>query len=425
MPTGDIELSNFVIFSTRYGFPIGGVGAFDADEGGVLSVGGVGFDGGCGVRCLATNLKFDDLRPKIRELVDNLFKTVPAGVGKRGQISLNDKNVDDVLINGAKWVVSQGYGTEDDLKYIEDNGRVDNADPAFVSETALKREERQVGTLGSGNHYLELQRVDEIFDANAAKTFGLEKDQILVAIHCGSRALGHQIGTDYLKTLASASRKYNIPIRERELVCAPINSDEGQEYFKAMCCALNYAFANRQIITHLVRKSFNQIFPDAEIKTFYDISHNSAKKEKHKVDGKLKELYVHRKGATRAFGPGTETLPIEFRKIGQPVLIGGTLGTSSFILHGTKYGMDNTFGSSCHGAGRAMSRTQASNTWRGEKLIREMEQQGIYCKCHSMSGFAEEAPGAYKDVEDVVDSMHYSGVAMKVVKVKPVGNIKG
>lgn len=406
-----------------YGFPIGGVAAFSEEEG-VVSVGGVGFDGGCGVRALKTDLTLDEVKPKIKELIDELFRIVPAGLGSRGKILLSDAEVRDVLTLGAKWVVEKGYGTEKDLEFIEDRGTIKGAIPEAVSELALKREKKQVGTLGSGNHYLEVNYVDEIYDEEAARKFGLEKNQVMVWIHCGSRALGHQIGTDYLKVLAEASRKYKIPIRDRELVCAPIRSEEGRRYFGAMCCALNYAHANRQVIAHLVREGFAKVFPKATVETFYEISHNSCKAEKHKIGGKEKIVYVHRKGATRAFGPEREELPSRYRSIGQPVLIGGTMGTFSYILHGTKEGA-RAFFSSCHGAGRAMSRTQAKKQWRGEKLIQELMAKGIYVRGHSFSGLAEEAPFAYKPVEEVVDAVHNANIARKVVRLKPIGNIKG
>jgi len=407
-----------------YGFPIGGVAAFDAEEGGIVSVGGVGFDGGCGVRALKTNLKLEEVKPKIKELIDELFKTVPAGLGIRGKIILKDNEVNEVLKEGASWVVKKGYGTEEDLEFIEDKGTIKGAIPEAVSELAIRREKKQVGTLGSGNHYLEVMYIDEIYDEKAAKALGLEKNQIMIWVHCGSRALGHQIGTDYLKTLADASRKYNIPIRDRELVCAPINSEEGKNYFGAMCCALNYAHANRQVIVHLIRQGVEKIFPKAQVKTFYEISHNSCKAEKHIIDGKEKIVYVHRKGATRAFGPNREEVPKAYRKIGQPVLIGGTMGTSSYILHGIDEG-EKAFFSACHGAGRAMSRTQALKNWQGTNITKELEKKGIYVKCHSFSGLAEEAPLAYKPVEDVVDSIHNAKLAKKVCRLKPIGNIKG
>jgi tRNA-splicing ligase RtcB len=406
-----------------YGFPIGGVAAFDKEKG-IVSVGGVGFDGGCGVRALKTDLKLAEVKPKIKELINTLFEIVPAGLGKRGKIQLNDSEVNNVLTQGAKWVVSKGYGTKEDLEFIEDNGTINGAIPGDVGSMAMKREKKQVGTLGSGNHYLEVQYVDEIYDEKAAKVYGIEKGQIFVWIHCGSRALGHQIGTDYLKVLAEASRKYKIPIRDRELVCAPIKSDEGKKYFGAMCCALNYAYANRQVIAHLVRQGFKKIFPKAKIETFYEVSHNSCKIEKHNINGKIKEVYVHRKGATRAFGPGHTELPKAYREIGQPVLIGGTMGTCSYILHGTSEG-SKAFFSACHGAGRAMSRTQAKKQFHGTELVKELEKKGVYVRAHSMPGLAEEAPGAYKKVEEVINSIHNAELARKVCRLKPIGNIKG
>lgn len=408
-----------------YGFPIGGVAAFDPDEEGVISVGGVGFDINCGVTCIKTNLSSDEVKTKIKELVDTLFNIVPAGLGSRGEIALTGKQVNEVLANGAQWIVQQGYGTEEDLEHTEERGKVDGAKPENVSELALRRERKQVGTLGSGNHYLEIQYVDDVYDEEVASKFGLEKGQLLVWIHCGSRALGHQIGTDYLKILAAASRKYGIPIRERELVCAPINSPEGQRYFSAVNCGINYAFANRQVIVHLTRKGFAKVFPDAELKVLYSIGHNTVKIEKHEVGGKTKTLYVHRKGSTRAFGPQREELPKAYQGVGQPILIGGTMGTSSYILCGTEQGEKLSFSSVCHGAGRRMSRHQAKRTWRGTELIKKLQQAGIYIRCHSFPGLAEEAPGAYKDIFEVVDSVCKAGLAKIVVKTKPLGCIKG
>ncbi len=408
-----------------YGFPIGGVAAFDPDEGGVVSVGGVGFDINCGVRTMISNLTERDVRPKIKELVDELFRTVPAGLGSRGEIVLTRAQVNEVLTEGARWVVEQGYGTEDDLEYTEENGRVEGADPSAVSETAIKRERGQVGTLGSGNHYLEVQVVDEIYDERAANAFGLFEGQVVITFHCGSRALGHQIGTDYLKVLAEASRKYGIKIREKELVCAPINSPEGQKYFAAVCCAINYAFANRQVIAHLARKAFSKIFPGEDLKTLYDIGHNTCKIEEHEVDGKKKRLYVHRKGSTRAFGPGRKELPLKYRSVGQPVIIGGSMGSCSYILVGTEESMVKAFGSTCHGAGRRMSRTQAKKKFWGEQVIRRLAQKGIYVRAHSMPGVAEEAPEAYKDVNEVIESVHHAILSTKVARLRPIGNIKG
>lgn len=408
-----------------YGFPIGGVGAFDLDEG-VISMAGVGFDINCGVRTLKTQLTRKDIEKVKQQLADSLYRTVPAGLGSKGDLRLNLKEIDEVLTQGAEFVISRGYGTKDDLEHIEENGKVDGADPNNVSVKAKQRQFRQVGTLGSGNHYLEVQYVEQVFDEQAAKAYGLFQDQILVSIHCGSRALGHQIGTDYLKTLEVASKKYRIPIRERELVCAPIKSPEGKSYFSAVNAGINCAFANRQAIAHLTREAFKVInVKPEEIQTFYEIGHNNVKLEKHDVDGKTKELLVHRKGSTRAFGPGREEVPKAYRSIGQPVLVGGTMGTSSYILHGTQLGMDETFGSAIHGAGRTMSRNQAKRQWRGDQVVQELAKKGIIIKGHSLSGVAEEAPNAYKVVDQVVDVMHNSGVAKKVVRVKPLISIKG
>jgi tRNA-splicing ligase RtcB (3'-phosphate/5'-hydroxy nucleic acid ligase) len=405
-----------------YGFPIGGVGAFDPNENGIISVGGVGFDINCGCRTMKTPLFLKDVQPKIKQLIDELFINVPAGLGSRGKIIVKDIN--NVLVEGSKWAVEKGYGTKKDLDFTESGGCVQGAKPENVSDMAIRREKKQVGTLGSGNHYLEVQYVDEIYDKNTAKIWGLEKNQIVITLHCGSRALGHQIGTDYLETFADASRKYGIPIREKELVCAPINSEEGQKYFSAVNCGINYAFANRQVIAYLVRQTFLKVFGE-EIETLYDVGHNTCKVEKYKVDGKLKELYIHRKGATRAFGPGREELPKIYQKTGQPVIIGGTMGTSSYLLVGTEKGEEKAFASCCHGAGRAMSRTQALKNWQGTDIVKELEKKGIYVKCHSFSGLAEESPLAYKPVEDVVDSIHLAELARKVCRLKPIGNIKG
>lgn len=408
-----------------YGFPIGGVGAFDLDTG-IISVAGIGFDVNCGVRTLKTSITKTDVEKRKKELADSLFRVIPAGLGSKGDIRLSANEIDEVLIKGAKFTVERGYGFTEDLEYIEEKGKVEGADPETVSIKAKQREFKQIGTLGSGNHYLEVQYVETVFDEDAAKAYGLFKDQILVSIHCGSRALGHQIGTDYLKILEAASKKYGIPIRDRELVCAPIKSPEGKKYFSAVNAGINCAFANRQALAHLTRKAFDRAgFDGNDLKTFYEIGHNNAKLEKHIVDGKIKELLVHRKGATRAFGPNREEVPKAYRSIGQPVLVGGTMGTCSYILHGTQKGMEETFGSAVHGAGRTMSRNQAKRQWRGESLVQELAKKGIIIKGHSLPGVAEEAPGAYKVVEQVVDVMHNAGIAKKVVMVKPLISIKG
>lgn len=405
-----------------YGFPIGGVAAFDTEEG-VISVAGVGFDVNCGVRTLKTDLTKDDVEKKKEELADALYDMVPAGLGSTGDIRMSIDQIDEVLVNGAEYAVEQGYGFKEDLELTEEEGKVAGAIPENVSKKAKQRQFKQVGTLGSGNHYLEVQSVEEIFDETVANAYGLRKDQVVVSIHCGSRALGHQIGTDYLKDLEAASRKYDIPIKEKELVCAPFSSDEGQKYFSAVNCGINAAFANRQAIAHLTRKVFKKVMGVAEedVKMLYDIGHNTAKLEKHDGD----ELLVLRKGATRAFGPGREEVSKAYRDVGQPVLIGGSMGTWSYILHGTEQGMKETWGSSCHGAGRRMSRQQAKKQWRGDQLVNELAKRGILIKGHSISGVAEEAPGAYKDVDEVVNVMHNAGISKKVARVKPMISVKG
>ena len=408
-----------------YGFPIGGVGAFDPQEGGIISMGGIGFDISCGVRTMRTGMTRDDIQPHLEKLSDRLFAVVPAGLGSEGKIRLNQQQIDDVLVGGARWAVSKGYGRKEDLIYIEEGGVMDGADPANVSSTAKQRQFREVGTLGSGNHYLEIQYVAEVYDEHVATVFGLYKDDVVISVHCGSRALGHQIGTDYLKTLAEASRKYNIAISDRELVCAPIDSPEGRKYFSAVCAGINCALANRQVISHLVREAFSDVIPKARISLLYDVSHNTCKIEEHIVGNKTKRLFIHRKGATRAFGPGRKEIPEEYRAVGQPVLIGGTMGTCSYILAGTESGMTHAFGSACHGAGRALSRTQAKKKWRGDALLRDLAGKGIIIRAHSYSGAAEEAPGAYKDVTAVVDATHKAGLAKKVAMVKPMACIKG
>ncbi len=409
-----------------YGFPIGGVGAFDTETG-VISVAGVGFDCNCGVRTLKTPLALEDVEAKKTELADALFEIVPAGLGSTGKIKLSVEEINEVLVKGAEYVIEHGYGLREDLEYTEEHGKIGGADPQNVSMRAKQRQFKQIGTLGSGNHYLEVQYIEEISNPKVAEAYGLSQNQVLISIHCGSRALGHQIGSDYLKILESASKKYGIPIREKELVCAPFNSDEGQRYFSAVNCGINTAFANRQVIAHLAREAFERVFglPPEEIQMLYDVGHNTAKLEKHRVDGEEKDLLVLRKGSTRAFGPGRKEIPKAYQKVGQPVLIGGTMGTHSYILHGTERGMEETFGSSCHGAGRRMSRQQAKQRWRGERLINDLSTKGIIIRGHSLSGVAEEAPGAYKDVDEVVNVMHLSGIAKKVARLKPLVCIKG
>ncbi|HIP99429.1 TPA: RtcB family protein, partial [Candidatus Bipolaricaulota bacterium] len=352
---------------------------------------------------------------------------VPAGLGSTGKLKLTERGIDQVLVKGAYFALEQGFGVPEDLEYIEEGGRMEGADPAAVSFKAKQRQFKQVGTLGSGNHYLEVQYVEEVYDPEAAAAYGIEEGQILVAIHCGSRALGHQIGQDSLQELERASKKYGIPIRERELVCAPIKSPEGQKYLSAVFAGINCAFANRQVIAHLVREALAPLFglPFEKIRTLYDVGHNNVKFERHKVDGEEKELLVHRKGSTRAFGPGRPECPERYRKVGHPIFVGGTMGTSSYILRGTELGMERVWGSGVHGAGRALSRKKAKKQWRGEKVVRELAAQGIVIRAHSAPGVAEEAPGAYKDVDLVVKAAVGAGLNAKVARVRPLVCIKG
>ena len=408
-----------------YGFPIGGVAAFDPEDGGVISVGGVGYDISCGVRSIRLGIERQEILPHLDLLIEELFREIPAGVGSTGRLRLSTKELDQVLQDGAVWAVRQGYGDSGDLAFIEEHGRLEGADPSRVSAKAKERQLKQVGTLGSGNHYLEVQYVEKIFDKDAAEAFGLAEDQVLISIHCGSRALGHQIGTDYIQLLGKAAKKYRIPIRERELVCAPINSPEGRDYYKAMACGVNCALANRQVLTHLVRQVLKRVIPDADCGLIYDVSHNTCKIERHLVNGRPRSLYVHRKGATRAFGPGHEELPDIYRSAGQPLFIGGTMGTCSFVLAGTSSGEDLAWSSACHGAGRAMSRRAALKRWKGKNVINSLKTRGIIVKAASMRGAAEEAPEAYKDVNRVVDATHRAGLARKVALVRPMAVIKG
>ena len=408
-----------------YGFPIGGVAAFDPDQGGIVSAGGVGFDISCGVRTYATGIKVEDVAPKRESLAHDLYRTVPAGVGWGGAVRLTIDDLDQVLLGGARWAVESGWGEAEELARVEEQGCMKGADPSKVSQRAKQRQLDQVGTLGSGNHYLELQVVDEVFNAGAAQAFGLETGNLLVTIHCGSRGLGHQIGTDYLQRLLPLAGKYGIRLPDRELACAPIRSPEGEDYLGAMRAAINCALANRQVIGGLVRRVFARHFPQAVLRLVYDVSHNTCKAEEHVVEGKPRRLFVHRKGATRAFGPGHPELPEEYRGVGQPVLIGGTMGTASFILAGTAESERRAFSSSCHGAGRRMSRTQAKGLWQGKALIRELREQGIIVKAHSARGAAEEAPGAYKDVEEVASVAEATGLSYRVARVLPVACIKG
>ncbi len=408
-----------------YGFPIGGVAAFDPEQGGVISAGGVGFDISCGVRTLLTGLKATDIAPLKQKLADRLFARIPAGVGSTGRLHLNAGEMDAMLKGGARWAVERGYGSAADLERIEEYGCMKGAEPDKVSDMAKQRQRDEVGTLGSGNHYLELQEIVEIFDSAAAERFGLRCGEVVLSIHCGSRGLGHQIGTEYLKKMVIAAAGYGIELPDRELACAPLDSPLGRDYLGAMRAAVNCALANRQVIAHLAREVFAEILPGAHLPLLYDVSHNICKQEQHMIDGQPRRLFVHRKGATRAFGPGHEALPRDLRDSGQPVLIGGSMGTASYILVGTAGGMARSFGSACHGAGRAMSRTQASRQWHGKDLVHELGSRGILIRSPSLRGVAEEAPGAYKDVSAVVEASEHAGLARKVAKLKPLVCIKG
>lgn len=408
-----------------YGFPIGGVAAFDPDDGGVVSAGGVGFDISCGVRTLLTGLTMQDMEPVRERLAEALYYKVPAGVGSTGPLRLDAKEMDAMLAGGARWAVERGYGSGEDLERIEERGRMREARPDCVSDQAKKRQRDEMGTLGSGNHYLEVQHVTRIYDEAIAAVYGLRQGDIVVSIHCGSRGLGHQIGTDFMKRMALAASKHGIDLPDRELACAPINSEVGQDYLGAMRAAINCALANRQIITHLVREAFAGIFPRARLPLLYDVSHNTCKVEEHVIDGKPRRLFVHRKGATRAFGPGHPDITPSLRDAGQPVLIGGTMGTASYILAGTNESMERSFGSACHGAGRNMSRHAATKQWRGREVIDELAGRGIIIKSPSYRGVAEEAPGAYKDVSAVVESADRAGLARTVARLEPLICVKG
>jgi len=412
-----------------YGFPIGGVAAFDVDEG-VISPGGVGYDINCGVRLLRTNLTEEELRPRLKELADEIFAHVPAGVGGKSDIAMSDRELDEVLVKGARWAVGRGYGTQDDLEATEAGGCLPGADPAGLSTRARSRGVPQLGTLGSGNHFLELQVVDEIVNAGVAAVMGLtERGQITVMIHCGSRGFGHQVCDDAIEVMQQAVNKYGIELPDRQLACAPIKSPEGRRYYGHMACAANYAWANRQAITHRTRQAFERVFGVGSeklgLELVWDVAHNIAKFEKHEVDGQVRELCIHRKGATRAFGPGQAELPARYREIGQPVIVPGDMGTASWILVGTEQAMRETWGSTCHGAGRQLSRAAALKRKRGQQVIEELRQQGIYVHAAGVKTVAEEMPEAYKDVDRVVQVCHGAEISRKVVRLRPLAVIKG
>jgi tRNA-splicing ligase RtcB len=407
-----------------YGFPIGGVAAFDLDDG-IISPGGVGYDINCGVRLLRTDFKESDITAKRKELLAEIFKEVPAGVGKGGITKLSRNVLKEILVRGAEWAVEQGYGTAEDLERTEEGGRMKDATWEFISERALERGIPQLGTLGAGNHFLEIQKVDEIYDEKVAKAFGIEeKGQVLVMIHCGSRGLGHQIATDYIELMEQKFGYKNLP--DRELINAPFKSDLGQRYYKSMCAAVNYAFANRQMIAHWVRDVFAKVMGSARgMRQIYDVCHNVAKVEKHTVNGKEKLLCIHRKGATRSFGPGRPEIPAVYRAVGQPVLIPGSMGTASYILVGTKEAEELSFSSTAHGAGRVMSRNEALRRFRGEQIRDELAKKGVELKASSWKGVAEEASAAYKDVDEVVRVSHETGLGKLVARVVPIGVMKG
>ena len=411
-----------------YGFPIGGVAAFNMRNG-IVSPGGVGFDINCGVRLIKSNLSLEDIQDHLDELVDALFKNVPSGVGSKGKVKLSPEDINNVLDYGAEWAVENGYGWDEDLEVLEENGRIKAADSSKVSDKAKKRGIPQLGSLGSGNHFLEIQVVDEIYNEEVAKVYGLEKGMIVVMVHTGSRGCGHQVCSDYLRLMDKAYKTYKIDIADRQLACAPLDSKEAQNYLKAMYAAANYAWANRQMITHWIRESFEEVLGksarDMDMQIIYDVAHNIAKEETHDFKGNDVEVLVHRKGATRAFGTGREEVPLKYREVGQPVLIPGTMGTASYVLHGTQTAMEETFGSTAHGAGRILSRSQAKKDYNPEDIVNNMESNGIKVKATSKNVIAEEAPGAYKDVDSVVRVSDSTGIAKLVCKVKPLAVTKG
>jgi tRNA-splicing ligase RtcB len=412
-----------------YGFEIGGVAATDTEQGGVISPAGVGYDISCGVRMLKTNFQYDEIKNKIKDLVYVLYSDIPSGVGSKGDIKVSEKEERQILIKGARWAVEKGYGTQEDLECTEEYGAMQGADPAAVSDRAYERGKAQSGTLGSGNHFLEIQAIDQLYDRELCDTFGLTLGQITIMIHSGSRGLGYQVCDDYTKSMIHCLQKYNINVPDRQLACAPVNSSEGKAYLGAMKCAANYAWANRQCLMYLTRKVFEKVFGMSWQKMgmllIYDVAHNIAKIEKHIVDGKEKTLCVHRKGATRAFGPEHPALPERYKKTGQPVIIPGDMGRNSYLLVGTQKAMEETFGSTCHGAGRVKSRTAASRSINLDVLLKELEAKGIFVKASGRGTITEEAPQAYKDVNDVVNVVHNVGISKRVCRMRPLGVIKG
>jgi tRNA-splicing ligase RtcB len=405
-----------------YGMSIGGVAAFDMDKG-VISPGGVGYDINCSVRLLRTNLKREDIEKNKEKIVDAIYRKIPSGVGRGSKFNISRQELNKILEGGARYMVEKGYGVNEDYLHMEEEGCIKGANAKNVSETAIRRGIGQLGTLGAGNHFLEVQYVDEIFDKEVAKVFGLEKNQVTIMIHCGSRGLGHQVASDYIKKMEEEYGFKDLP--DRELINAPINSKLGKEYFSAMACAANFAFANKQLITHWIREELKYIFPKIKIDVVYDVCHNIAKFEEHIVDGKKQMVCIHRKGATRSFGAGRKEIPADYRDVGQPVLIPGSMGTSSYVLVGTKKAEELTFGSSVHGAGRISSRSKAMRELRGEDIKKELNAKGIEVKAGSWKSLAEEAPEAYKDVDEVVETVHELGISRKVAQLKPMGVVKG
>jgi tRNA-splicing ligase RtcB len=409
-----------------YGFPIGGVAATDPEAGGVISPGGVGFDINCGVRLLTSSLSADEVRAKIRELVNQLFRDIPSGTGQKGFIRISYSDLDRVLAEGAAWMVEHGYGRPEDLTHCEESGGIEGGDPAAVSDHAKKRGLPQIGTLGSGNHFVEVQYVERIFEPEIAQALGLYEDEVVILIHSGSRGLGHQVCTDYLREMGEAMQRYRIELPDRQLACVPVNSPEGAAYLGGMRAAANFAWANRQGITHFTREAFKRIFGQKEeLKVIYDVCHNVAKLERHKVGGREREVMVHRKGATRAFPPGHPDVPAVYQDVGQPVLIPGSMGTASYVLVGTEGAMQETFGTTCHGAGRVMSRTAARKSAHAQNARQRLEERGILVRAETRDGITEEIPEAYKDVDAVVDVVHNAGLSKRVARLKPIGVIKG
>lgn len=409
-----------------YGFPIGGVAATLPDEGGVVSPGGVGFDINCGVRLLASELTLDEVRPKIRELVNQLFRDIPSGAGRSGPIRLSHQDLEHVMLEGAAWMTKHGFGQPEDLAACEEEGAIAGADPDAVGNRPRQRGSPQLGTLGSGNHFLEVQWVETIFDAQAAERLGLYPNQVVILIHSGSRGFGHQVCADYLKDMDSAMRRYDIRLPDRQLACVPIHSREGQAYLGAMRAAANFAWANRQAMTHFARQAFQRIFgPEQSLRLVYDVCHNIAKLERHNIGGRDRKVLVHRKGATRAFPAGRAEIPKTYQQIGQPVLIPGSMGTASYVLIGAEGSLRETFGTTCHGAGRVMSRTAAKKSAFAQNARERLEERGIFVRAETRDGIAEEIPEAYKDVDAVIEVVHNASLSRRLARLKPLGVIKG